>query len=138
MTRKPVSSSTSRASPARSVASVGSITPPGVLQSVAPLRRWLRTSSNPSSDSTSAPATVNSVRAMRSVSRVGTSEPSPPEEAVAGRPPRDQQERLDDDAARHLRAPEAAVAELDRHLDDASTLALGQVGHLHLEAVAVG
>src|SRR5436190_9649228 len=138
MTRRPVSSSTSRARPARSVASVGSITPPGVLQSVVPPRRWLRTSSNPSSDSTSAPATVNSVRPIRSVSRAERPQPSPRSEAVPEGPPGHEQERLEDDPARHLGAPEAAVTELDRDFDDASPLPFGEVGHLHLEAVAVG
>ena len=60
VTTRPVSSSTSRVSPSRTDASVASITPPGVLQSSEPFRRWLQTSSSPSSASSTAPATVHS------------------------------------------------------------------------------
>src|ERR671910_2508467 len=69
VTRSPVSSSTSRVSPSSSEPSAASMTPPGVLQSSYPPRRWLRTKSRRPSDSTRAPATSHSrtVSAMPSV-----------------------------------------------------------------------
>src|SRR3954451_4295011 len=61
VTRSPVSSSTSRVSPSSSDSpSATSITPPGGLQSSAPLRRRFWTSSKPSSLSMSPPPTVQS------------------------------------------------------------------------------
>ena len=57
---------------------------------------------------------------------------------VAETPPGDEHQRFDHDAHRHLRPPERAVAEGDGDLDDGAAGVLGEVGHLHLEPVAVG
>ena len=47
-------------------------------------------------------------------------------------------QRLDDDPARHLRAPDAPVLEGDRHLAHACAGAARPMGHLDLEDVAAG
>src|ERR1044072_8500952 len=49
---------------------------------------------------------------------------------------RDFPDRLEDDAAAHLRAPVPAVDKGDRHLDDAEAGAQRPVGGLDLEGVA--
>ena len=65
--------------------------------------------------------------------------PAGPAAAAVGQPqPRDQADGLADDALRQLRLAGAAVAELDRELDDAPAGADQPVRHLDLEAVALG
>ena len=58
-------------------------------------------------------------------------------EDVADTPPRDEEDRLDRDAAGHLRGAAYAVGERDRHLDDPTAAARDLVGQLDLEAVPV-
>src|SRR6266508_3186996 len=74
-----------------------------------------------------------------SYSRRGEGPPLPPGPETAGQaPPGDEDERLDDDPGRHLRPAPCAVAELDGHLGQETSGPLDLVGHLDLEAVAVG
>src|SRR5438477_2915120 len=65
--------------------------------------------------------------------------PLPPGPAAAlEAPPGDEDERLDDDPGRHLRPAQRAVTELDGHLGQDPARPGDLVGHLDLEAVAVG
>src|SRR5690606_4026884 len=74
-----------------------------------------------------APETAPSGRA--SVAETGLDRASTSvEDPVADRPPGDQQERLDDDGARHLGGAPHAVGEADGHLDDAAPVAGHDVG----------
>src|SRR5207245_1651048 len=63
--------------------------------------------------------------------------PAGPETALQT-PPGDEHERLDDDPGRHLGPAERTVAKLDGDLGQDSAGPLDLVGHLDLEAVAVG
>src|SRR6476619_2011750 len=64
---------------------------------------------------------------------------APPATAEILRPQLEHEdERLADDVAAHLRLAVGAVAERDRELDDPAAGAHDAVGHLDLEAVAVG
>src|SRR5881409_2894343 len=75
-----------------------------------------------------------SLAALASQLRVSTSA----EDAVADAPPRDEREGLDHDVARHLRLAPHPLGEGDRDLDDRATGPRYPMGHLDLEAVAVG
>src|SRR5579884_1174708 len=59
-------------------------------------------------------------------------------QAVAERPPGDQDQRLDDDPGRHLGVALGSFREPDRHLGDGGPEGGDAVRHFDLEAVAVG
>src|SRR3954453_2932036 len=138
MTTRPVSSSTSRASPSRTV-SPRSITPPGGVHSrVRSLRRLLTSTRPPScappTRGINAPPTTQFLIATSAA--FGSS--SSPSSEVIDPQLDDDDQRLAHDPARHLRRAGGAVRERDRELAPLPADPHQAVRHLDLEAVALG